>query len=61
MRLQLDGGGLETYEAALETAQDRKKKNVPLLTFPSLILAALDELLQSPEANAQQVQELVDV
>ncbi|KAG2833824.1 hypothetical protein PC110_g19016 [Phytophthora cactorum] len=41
---------LETYEAALETAE-----------FPSLILAALDELLQAPEANALQLQELTDV
>ncbi|ETL84785.1 hypothetical protein L917_15506 [Phytophthora nicotianae] len=41
---------LETYEAALETAE-----------FPSLVLAALDELLQAPEVNALQLQELTDV
>ncbi|KAE9026463.1 hypothetical protein PR003_g11268 [Phytophthora rubi] len=41
---------LETYEAALETAE-----------FPSLLLAALDELLQAPEANAVPLQELADV
>ncbi|KAK1928612.1 hypothetical protein P3T76_015913 [Phytophthora citrophthora] len=38
---------LETYEAALETAE-----------FPSLILAALDELLQTPEANAAPLQDV---
>ncbi|KAG6613763.1 uncharacterized protein IUM83_18574 [Phytophthora cinnamomi] len=41
---------LETYEAALETAE-----------FPSLLLAALDELLQAPERNATPLQELADV
>uniref|UniRef100_H3HBJ1 Uncharacterized protein n=1 Tax=Phytophthora ramorum TaxID=164328 RepID=H3HBJ1_PHYRM len=41
---------LETYEAALETAE-----------FPSLLLAALDELLQAPEANAAPLRELSDV
>ncbi|KAF4130298.1 hypothetical protein GN958_ATG07746 [Phytophthora infestans] len=41
---------VETYEAALKTAE-----------FPSLILAALVELLQAPEANALQLQELSDV
>eukprot|EP00644_Phytophthora_capsici_P015772 jgi/Phyca11/21591/fgenesh1_pg.PHYCAscaffold_102_\ len=41
---------LETYEAALETAE-----------FPSLILAALDELLQTPEANATPLQDLAAV
>jgi hypothetical protein len=41
---------LETYAAALEAAE-----------FPSLLLLALDELLQAPEANAAPLQELADV
>ncbi|POM63622.1 Hypothetical protein PHPALM_20947 [Phytophthora palmivora] len=41
---------VETYEAALETAE-----------LPRLLLTALDELLETREANASQLQELVDV